>query len=179
MRVAGATRTLSGRSPPAAQTAPALLGQGVAGEQVVLGLGEKARHRGRVVARRAATLARPLARIGCWARPVAEHVAQNVHGAALPAAAEHRGDGGLSSRTHPTHGAEPPKATGPHRVQEPAPEGLGLGFADTEADHLPAAGLLDDLGDPHAFVTHPAGRSDALHLGIEPEVGVAVLQGAL
>jgi hypothetical protein len=65
------------------------------------------------------------------------------------------------------------------RAQELAPEGFGLTLLDVEADHLAAAGLVHRVGDHEALLLHPAGLSDPLGLGVEPQVGVAALGRAL
>jgi hypothetical protein len=41
----------------------------------------------------------------------------------------------------------PGQAAGDERAQEVAPEALGLGRADVEADDLPPAGLVDGVRD--------------------------------
>jgi hypothetical protein len=50
--------------------------------------------------------------------------------------------------------------------QRRAPERLGLGLADVQADHLTAAGLMDAVGDHQRLVAHPARLADPLHLGV-------------
>ena len=111
---------------------------------------------------------------------VALHVAQEVHGAALPGAAEHLGDRLLQALVG-VGDAEPHavQAAGQETAQELAPEGLGLGLADVDADHLAASRLVHAVGDHERLVTHAAALAHALHLGIEPEVGVAALERAL
>ena len=111
---------------------------------------------------------------------VAEHVPEEVHGAALPGAAEHLGDRALEALMG-VGDAElhPGEAAGPQASQELAPEGLGLGLADVDADDLAAPRLVHAVGDDERLVTHAAGLAHALHLGVEPEVGVGALEGAL
>ena len=71
------------------------------------------------------------------------------------------------------------EAAGPQGAQELAPEGLGLGFADVDADDLTAAALVHAVGDDEGLVADAARLAHLLHLGIEPEVGVASLEGPL
>src|SRR5665648_1208895 len=47
------------------------------------------------------------------------------------------------------------------------------------ADHLAAAVLMHRVGDHERLGAHLAGLPDLLGLGVQPEVGVAALQGAL
>ena len=95
-------------------------------------------------------------------------------------AAEHLGDRGPQALVG-VGDAElrPGEAAGPEAAQELAPEGLGLGLADVDADDLAAPRLVDAVGDHQRLVAHAAGLAHALHLGVEPEVGVATLQGPL
>ena len=71
---------------------------------------------------------------------VAEHVAQEVHRAALPGDPENLGDrrleAGVGIRDAEAHSGQPASAQG---AQELAPEALGLCLADVEADDLAAA----------------------------------------
>src|SRR5947209_7493880 len=64
-------------------------------------------------------------------------------------------------------------------ARELAPERLGLGLADVEADDLAASGLVDAVGDDHALSDDPAAVFDLLDLGIDEEVGVTALQRPL
>ena len=101
------------------------------------------------------------ATICCWAlRDVAEHVAQEVHGAALPGAAEHLADRLLQAlRGRRRRTSCTPSGRARRRARRKlAPEGLGLGLADVEADHLAPAGLV------HARRRSP-GTSDARRRG--------------
>jgi hypothetical protein len=71
---------------------------------------------------------------------VAEHVAQEVHGAALPRAAQHLGDRGLEAGVGVGDGElDALQPTNPQAAQELAPEALGLGLADVQAGHGAAA----------------------------------------
>src|SRR5665647_555138 len=47
-----------------------------------------------------------------------------------------------------------------------------------DADHLAASALVHAVGDDERLGAHLAGLSDLLGLGVQPEVGVAPLQGA-
>ena len=108
---------------------------------------------------------------------MALHVAGEVHGAALPGAAQDLGDGLLQtfmsvgdSQSHAVQAAS-------HKAsQELAPEGLGLGLADVEGDDLAAPRLVDAVGDHQGLVAHATGLAYTLHLGVEPEVGVATFE---
>ena len=102
------------------------------------------------------------------------------HGAALPAAAEHAGDRvakpdvGVGD-TH-LHAAQ---AAGLQAEQELRPEGLGLGLADVQADHLAHAGVVHRIGDHERLLAHAARLPDALDLGVEPQIRIASFQRAL
>ena len=89
---------------------------------------------------------------------MALHVAEEVHGAPLPGAAEHLGDGLLQTLVG-VGDAEPHaiEAAGHEAAQELAPEGLALGLADVDADHLAAAALVHPVGDHERLVAHAAG----------------------
>ena len=65
------------------------------------------------------------------------------------------------------------------RAEELAPERLGLGLADVEADHLAPAALVHGIGDHQALLAHGAALSDLLDLAVQPDVGVAALKWAL
>src|SRR4051812_30694614 len=68
---------------------------------------------------------------------------------------------------------------GDERAQELAPERLGLGLTDVEADDLAAAGLVDGVGDHHALALNAATGADLLDLGVDEQIGVAALQRPL
>jgi hypothetical protein len=90
---------------------------------------------------------------------VAEHVPEEVDLAALPGAAKHLGDCGLQAGVGVGDAQlDAVQATSPQRAQKLAPERLGLGLADVQAEHLPAAGLLHAVGDHQRLVAHPVGR---------------------
>ena len=69
-----------------------------------------------------------------------EAIPEEVHGATLPGRAEHLRQGGLQSRVsvrdRELHAEQ---AALDETSEELAPEGLGLGLADVEADDLPPA----------------------------------------
>ncbi len=63
---------------------------------------------------------------------------EEVDRAALPGRAEDLGQGGLEAGMSVTDGQlHPGQAPGDQRAQKLAPEGLGLGLADIDADDLP------------------------------------------
>ena len=47
--------------------------------------------------------------------------------------------------------------TRPRRAEELAPERLGLGLTDVQADDLAATALVDAVGDHQRLVPHPPG----------------------
>ena len=73
----------------------------------------------------------------------------------------------------------PDQAAGDQAAQKLAPEGLGLGLADVEPDHLAAAAVMHTIGDHQALAPHPAAVPDLLHLRVEPQIRVAALQRPL
>jgi hypothetical protein len=88
---------------------------------------------------------------------VAEHVAQEMDGAALPPAAQHLGDGRDQAGVGVGHDQlDPVQPTGAQRPQEATPEGFGLGLAHVDADHLPASGRMDPVGDHQGLMADPA-----------------------
>ena len=101
---------------------------------------------------------------GALVRPaVAVHVADEVHGAALPGAAEHPGDRGLQPFVVVGDAqADAVEAAGAQRAQELEPERLGLDLADVEADHLAPAGLVDGVGDHQRLGAGRGARSRTL-----------------
>ena len=72
----------------------------------------------------------------------------------------------------------PAEAALDERAQERAPEGLRLGLADVEGDHLPVARLVHPVGEHERLPDDAARVAHLLHLGVEPEVGVAALERA-
>ena len=111
---------------------------------------------------------------------VAEHVAEEVDGAALPRRAEDLRDRVLEALVR-VGDAQPDagQAAGAQRAQELAPEALGLALADLEAEHLAPARLVDAVGDGQTLLPDAAGLAHALDLAVEPQVRVGALQGAL
>ena len=108
---------------------------------------------------------------------VAEAVAQEVHGAALPGAAEDLRD----RRLQPACASEiascdADQAALDQAAQEVGPERLGLGLADVEAENLAAAGLMDAVGDHQRLGDHAAAVADLLDLGVEEQIRVGALQ---
>jgi hypothetical protein len=99
---------------------------------------------------------------------VAEHVSEEVHGAALPGHAEHLADRGLEALMGvgdaQQHAAE---AAGDEAAEEVAPEALRLRLADVEADHLAATGLVHAIGDHERFLADAAGLADTLDFRVE------------
>ncbi len=172
-------------------------GEGIEREQVLFGLLEQRRdfrqRRAQPLQGIADELASSLARVGVEGRPeqcrdhpllvfadVAERLAQEVHRAALPGAAEYLpdrlleagmrvGDDELDAR----------EATLDQSAQEAAPEGLGLGLSHIERDHLPVARLVHPIGQHQRLAHDAAAVSDLLHLRVKPEVRVAALQRAV
>jgi hypothetical protein len=71
------------------------------------------------------------------------------------------------------------QATSPQAAEERPPERLGLGLAHVQADHLPAAGFVDAVGDHQGLVADPARLADPLHLGVQPQIRVGALQRPL
>jgi hypothetical protein len=87
---------------------------------------------------------------------VPERLAQEVDGASLPGTPEHLADrlleAGVRVGDDQLHAAQ---AALNERAQEGAPEGLRLGLADVEGDHLPIAGLVHAVGE-HERLAHDA-----------------------
>jgi hypothetical protein len=107
-----------------------------------------------------------------------QQVPEEMDGAALPGAAQHLRDRLLQARvgvgdTKP----HPVQSTRPQTAQELAPERLGLGLANVQADHLAAAGGGYAVGDHQRLVAHPTPLADPLHLGVHPQIRVGALQG--
>src|SRR5688500_17123542 len=63
--------------------------------------------------------------------------------------------------------------------EELAPERLGLGGADIEADDLATAGLVDGVRDHHALARDTAAVTDLLDLRVNEQIRVAPLHRAL
>ena len=71
------------------------------------------------------------------------------------------------------------ESAGPQAAEELPPERLGLGRTHVQADDLPAAALVDPVGDHQRLVADPAGLADPFHLGVQPQIRVAALQRPL
>jgi hypothetical protein len=111
---------------------------------------------------------------------VAEHVTQEVDGAALPRAAQHLGDRGLEASVGVGDAQpHPVQAPGAQAAEELAPEALGLGLADVQADHPAAAAVVHAVGDHQRLVPDPTRLAHALNLGVQPQVRVGARQGPL
>jgi hypothetical protein len=74
------------------------------------------------------------------------------------------------------HPDKPARDQGP---EELAPERLGLGFADIQADDLPTSGLVDGMRDDDALARDSAAVADLLDLGVDEQIRVAALQRPL
>jgi hypothetical protein len=108
---------------------------------------------------------------------MAETVAQEVDGAALPGAAEDLRDHGLQARVGVADGAlGADQATLDQAAQELGPERLGLGLADIDREDLAAAGLMNAMRDHQRLVDHAAAVADLLDLRIEEQVGIGAFQ---
>lgn len=110
---------------------------------------------------------------------VAVHVADEVHGAALPGTADHLGDRGLEAEVVVGDGKlDSAQAAGTQLTQEGGPAGFGLRLGDLDADHLAPAGLVHSEGDHQRLGVDVASIPDLEVLGVEPQVGVGALQWA-
>ena len=168
----------------------------VEGEDVGLGVLEQRRDLAQPAVEMRDRLREPIAglrlRVGVEDRPdqrrqqavlvlagVAETVAEEVDGAALPAAAQDLRD----RRLQPGVGVGDREldADQPARdeaSEELGPERLGLGLADIDREDLAPAGLMDAVRDHQRLVDHAAAVADLLDLGVEEQVRVAALQRA-
>jgi hypothetical protein len=108
---------------------------------------------------------------------VAERLAQEVDGAALPGAAEHLADRVLQTlvrvRDDQLYAGE---TALDQAAEELAPERLRLALATVEADHLTPARLVHAVRDHQALADDAAAVADLLDLGVEPQIGVAALE---
>ena len=88
-------------------------------------------------------------------------IAQEVHRAALPRRAEDLRQRGLQARVGVGDGElHADQAARDQTAQELAPERLGLGGADVQADDLAPAGLVDGVRDHDALArTRPPSRT--------------------
>jgi len=106
-----------------------------------------------------------------------ERLAEEVHRAALPRAAEHLRDRGLEPGVRVGDDQlHPRQATLDQAAEEAAPEGFGLGLADIQADHFTVAGLVHRVGEHERLAHDPAAVADLLDLRIKPQVRVATLE---
>jgi hypothetical protein len=64
-------------------------------------------------------------------------------------------------------------------AEQVAPERLGLGFADVQADDLAPAGLVHGMRDDNRLARHPAAVADLLDLGVDEQILIAALQRPL
>ena len=79
-----------------------------------------------------------------------EHVAHEVHAAALPGGVQHLGDGGLQALVGVGDDQLDAAQAAPRELaQEVGPEGLGLRGADLHAEHLAPAVAVDADRDDH------------------------------
>jgi hypothetical protein len=119
-------------------------------------------------------------RVVLVAAHVAAQIAEEVHGAALPRRAEDLRQGGLQTRMRVADGKlHADQAARDERPEELAPERLGLGGADVQADDLAPAGLVDGVGDHDALARDAAAVADLLDLGVDEQIRVAALQRPL
>jgi hypothetical protein len=106
---------------------------------------------------------------------VAQCFAQEMNAEALPGAAEHLGDrlleGSWASETISCMA----EAALDQAAEEAAPEGLGLGLAQIERDHLAVGGLVH-VGRARAPWARPGPSRGLLHLCIQPRVLGATLE---
>ena len=108
---------------------------------------------------------------------VAEAVAQEVHGAALPGAAEDLGDRRLQPGVRVgDRELDADQAALDQAAEEVGPERLGLGLADIDREDLAAARLMDAVRDHQRLVDHAAAVADLLDLRVQEQVRVAALQ---
>ncbi len=108
---------------------------------------------------------------------VGVHVAHEVHRAALPRTPEHPLDRRLEALVvvgdRQAHSGQAASSQG---AQELDPEAARLHLAEVESDHLPAARLVDRVGDHERLRAHVAVRADLDVLGVEPQVGIVALE---
>jgi Histidine kinase-like ATPase domain len=108
---------------------------------------------------------------------MAEAVAQEVHGAALPAAAEDLRDRGLQPGMRVGDGQlHADQAALDQTTQEAGPERLGLGLPDIDREDLAPAGLMDTMRDHERLVDDAPAVAHLLDLGVEEHIRVAALQ---
>jgi len=108
---------------------------------------------------------------------VTEAVAQEVHGAALPGAAEHLRDRRLQARVGVAdRQLDADQAACDEPAQELGPERLGLGLADIDREDLPSPGLVNPVRDHQRLVDHAPAVADLLDLRIQEQIRVGALQ---
>jgi len=108
---------------------------------------------------------------------VSEAVPEEMHGAALPAAAQDLRDRGFEAGVRVADGKlHADQAALDQPAQELGPERLGLGLADIDGQDLPASGLMDAMRDHQRLVDHPPAIADLLHLGVQEHVRITALQ---
>ena len=97
----------------------------------------------------------------CWSLRTAAQVPEEVHCAALPRGAEHLRQRGLQSGMRVADGQlHADQAARDEAAEEFAPEHLGFGFADVQADDLAAAGLVHGCAiTTHLRATRPPART--------------------
>src|SRR3954453_1461588 len=119
-------------------------------------------------------------RVVLVAAHVAAQVSEEVHGAALPRRAEDLRERRLQSRVRVGDGElDADQAARDERAQELAPERLGLGLTDVQADDLASAGLVDGVRDHDRLARDAAAVADLLDLGVDEQIRVAALQRPL
>jgi hypothetical protein len=111
---------------------------------------------------------------------MAEHVTQEMDGAALPGTAQHLSDRGLEALVGIGDAQpDPGQPAGAQATQELPPERLGLGLAHVGPQHLTAAALVHAVGDHQRLVAHPTGFADPFDLGVQPQIRIPALQRSL
>jgi hypothetical protein len=65
-------------------------------------------------------------------------------------------------------------------AQQLAPEGPGLRGPHVQGDHLAVARLVHGIGHDQGLAAHaPVGPAHPLHLGVQPQIGIATLERPL
>ena len=109
---------------------------------------------------------------------VAEGVAQEMDGAALPRGTQHLGNRLFEALVGVgDHQLHPGKAAADQRTQELPPERLGLGSTHIHADDLALAGMVHAVGDHQRSVLDPPAGPHLLDLGVQPQVRMAPSKG--
>jgi hypothetical protein len=103
-----------------------------------------------------------------------------VHGAALPRAGQHPGDGVLDAFVLITDGqAHPGEPALLQRPQELDPEAARLDLADIQADHFAQPGLVHGIGHHQRLGHDAAVIADLDVLSVQPQIRIRPLQGSL